>query len=188
MEAVKLESTITLWFTVTDSTGALVNADSTPTCNVFEDTTTTAILSPTVTQDATRTGHYYVSIPCTTANGFEDSKSYNVVVTCVVSTVTSAATIASFQCFTNSFDSVLVSDKTGFRLSADGVDDILDEVVEGSSTMRQYLKGIAAVLFGQSSGGGSATITFESPDTPGTNRVTATVDANGNRTAMTLNL
>lgn len=64
-------------------------------------------------------------------------------------------------------------------------DAVLDEVFEGSTTLRQALRVLYAVLAGKSSGGGTATITFrdiaDSKD-----RITATVDANGNRTAITL--
>ena len=79
-----------------------------------------------------------------------------------------------------------LTDKAGFSLSAAGVDDILDEVVEGGITLRQLTRIMAAALAGKSAGGGTATITFTGVDGT-TTRITATVDANGNRTAMTLN-
>jgi len=80
---------------------------------------------------------------------------------------------------------VATASKTGYQLSATGIDGILDEVVEGTYTMRQMLRLMAAVLVGESSGGGTATITFR--DTAdGTDRVVATVSAVGNRTAVTL--
>lgn len=78
-----------------------------------------------------------------------------------------------------------LTDKAGFSLSAAGIDSICDEVMEGTITMRQAMRLLVAVLGGKSSGGGTATLIFrDSGD--GTDRVTATVDANGNRTAMTL--
>lgn len=64
-------------------------------------------------------------------------------------------------------------------------DATLDEVVEGGYTMREYLQLMAAVLFGKSSGGGTATITFRDTG-DAVNRVVATVDANGNRTNVIL--
>jgi len=82
---------------------------------------------------------------------------------------------------------VKVADKTGYRLSATGVDDILDEAVEGSYTLRQLLRLMAAVLAGKSSGGGTTTITFRNLEDD-TNRVVATVDSSGNRTSVTLDL
>lgn len=79
------------------------------------------------------------------------------------------------------------NDKTGYRLSATGVDDVLDEVVEGSTTFRQMLRGFAAALLAKLSGGGTTTNTFRDiGDTK--NRITATVDSNGNRTAITTDL
>lgn len=80
-----------------------------------------------------------------------------------------------------------LTDKTGFSLSAGGIDAIWDEVIEGAYTGRQTLRLNLAVLAGKSSGGGTATLIFK--DTSGaTDRVTATVDANGNRTGMTLDV
>lgn len=72
-------------------------------------------------------------------------------------------------------------------LASDAVDEILDEVVEGTYTVRQLLKLFAAALFGKSSGGGTVTVVFR--DTGDTvNRITATCDTNGNRTAVTLSV
>jgi len=80
---------------------------------------------------------------------------------------------------------ITLSDKTGYRLSATGVDDILDEVVEGSYTLRQLVRIMASVLAGKAGGGGTTTITFTGVDGT-TTRVMATVDVSGNRTAVTL--
>lgn len=69
-------------------------------------------------------------------------------------------------------------------LAADAVDEFHDEVVEGSITLRQAVRLMLAALTGKSSGGGSGTITFRDvADTK--NRISATVDANRNRTAVT---
>ena len=70
-------------------------------------------------------------------------------------------------------------------MSSAAVDSILDDPVEGSYTMRQLLRLMAAALFGKASGGGTATITFR--DTGDTkDRITATVTSNGNRTTVVL--
>lgn len=64
-------------------------------------------------------------------------------------------------------------------------DAVADEVYEGALTLRHMMKIIMAVLAGKSSGGGTVTIKFR--DTGDTkDRVTATVEADGDRTAMTL--
>ena len=76
---------------------------------------------------------------------------------------------------------------TAAALSAAAIDEILDEAVDGSYTLRNAAKLIMAVLGSKSSGGGTAILKFRnSGDTA--DAVTATVDANGNRTAVTLNL
>lgn len=78
-----------------------------------------------------------------------------------------------------------VTTKTGYALSASGIDDILDEIVEGTLTMRQILRLALAALCGKSAGGGTVTLTFRD-NADGKDRITATVDAGGNRTAVTL--
>lgn len=76
-------------------------------------------------------------------------------------------------------------DGTGMESGA--VDAILDEVVEGSYTMRQFLRLFASALGAKVSGAATTTIVFR--DTGDTkDRITATVDEDGNRTAITLDL
>ncbi len=68
-------------------------------------------------------------------------------------------------------------------LAADAVDEIIDEVVEGTTTLRQATRLTLSTLTGKSSGGGTATVVFRDiGDTK--NRISATVDADGNRTAV----
>lgn len=80
--------------------------------------------------------------------------------------------------------------RDGYRLSATGVDDILDEVVEGSYTVRQYLRGFGSALLAKLSGmvaaAPSSPVFRDAPNTK--DRITATTDAAGNRTAVTLDL
>ena len=92
------EETIYVDFvTSSPTTGAAADADSIPTAEVFEDATDTAILAPTVTKRTGKTGTYRVPIACTAANGFEEGKSYNVLVSATVGTVAAKATIQTFQ-------------------------------------------------------------------------------------------
>jgi hypothetical protein len=79
-----------------------------------------------------------------------------------------------------------VTTKTGFALSAAGIDSIIDEVIEGTLTFRQGLRLMFAVLFGKSTGGGTASVQFRD-NADLINRVNATVDASGNRSGITLN-
>jgi hypothetical protein len=58
-----------------------------------------------------------------------------------------------------------------------------DEVIEGSMTARQLMRVMMAVLANKSDGGGTATIHMRDV-ADGKNRVTATVDASGNRTTV----
>lgn len=74
---------------------------------------------------------------------------------------------------------------SAMTLSSSGVDAILDEVVVGTYTMRQLLKVMSAALAGKETGGGTSTITFRGVDDT-TNVIVATVDTNGNRSAVTL--
>ncbi|KKM45259.1 hypothetical protein LCGC14_1560990 [marine sediment metagenome] len=70
-------------------------------------------------------------------------------------------------------------------LNADAVDKILDEVVEGTITVRQAFRILIAAVAGKTTGGGTVTASFRNIADDG-NRIVATVDVNGNRTAMTL--
>lgn len=82
---------------------------------------------------------------------------------------------------------VAAASKTGYRLSATGVDDILDEPVEASATVRQSLRLHNAVLGGKASGLETTAATFRDlGDTKDV--VVATVDGDGNRSAVTHDL
>jgi len=67
-------------------TGELTDADAAPAYRVYEDETGTAILTGNmaILDDANTTGFYSEQIACTTANGFEAGKSYNVYITATV--------------------------------------------------------------------------------------------------------
>jgi hypothetical protein len=70
------------------STGAAVDADSTPTFAVFEEATDTPILAAqNFTKRTSLTGNYRGTFTCSTANGFEVGKWYNVI---------SSATVGGF--------------------------------------------------------------------------------------------
>ena len=72
-------------------------------------------------------------------------------------------------------------------LAAGAVDEILDEVVEGTITMREVLRLVIATLGSKADGMGTTTGHFrDSADSK--NRVTVTQDASGNRSAITLDL
>lgn len=81
---------------------------------------------------------------------------------------------------------VVASDsKTGYILSNEGIDAILAEVIEGTITIRQALRLFLSVLAGKSAGGGTNTL-IHRDIADSKDRISATVDADGNRTAMEL--
>ncbi len=93
----KLADIITLDFTThLPTTGGVSDADALPTVEVFEDDTDTTLAGATVTKRVGKTGNYRVAVVATTANGFEVGKSYNVVVTAIVGTITAKAVVGSF--------------------------------------------------------------------------------------------
>lgn len=79
------------------------------------------------------------------------------------------------------------NDKTGYALSAAGVDAVLDDIIEGTHTLRAILRGYNAALLSKASGLATTTAIFRDIDDT-KDRITATVDADGNRTAITLDL
>ena len=78
-----------LTFTITThdpDTGVLTDADSAPAYRVYEEETSTAILTGSMAKldDTNTTGFYSEKIDCTAANGFETNKSYNIYITATV--------------------------------------------------------------------------------------------------------
>ena len=101
-----------------------------------------------------------------------------------------ARTLEAAAYFDVTSDGVIVTtnnDKTGMALSAAGVDAILDETIgDGTLTMRQTLQVCISALAGKLSGGGTATLTFRNV-ADDRSVITATVDGDDDRTAMTVN-
>lgn len=65
--------------------------------------------------------------------------------------------------------------------------DFADELVEGAITLRQAMRVMLAYLAGKASGGGTASITFRN-QADSLNRITMTVDEQGDRTNVALDL
>src|SRR5690606_3717553 len=75
---------------------------------------------------------------------------------------------------------------SGVLLSTSALGSIFDdEVIVGTYTARDLLKIMASALAGKLSGGGTTTMTFKSVD-GASDVIVASVDANGNRTSVTL--
>ncbi len=68
------------------NTGVLTDADAVPTYRVYEDETSTPILTGVLAklEDANTTGFYTELIACTIGNGFEDAKTYTIYIEATV--------------------------------------------------------------------------------------------------------
>ena len=104
-------------------------------------------------------------IACTSGNGFELGKSYTIYIEATVS--------GNLGGIAFSFTVISLADQ------------VFDEVVEGALKARQILRLLLAALAGKSSGGGTSSVAFRDV-ADSKNRVSATVDDDGNRTAVTL--
>jgi hypothetical protein len=161
-----------LTFTITchdPDTGVLTDADAPPSYRVYEDETGAAILNGNmaILDNANTTGFYSELINCTVGNGFEHGRSYNIYIEATVDGDTGGISY-------------------GFRALTEG-DDVWTATLEGAHTAEEMMRIFLAVLAGRSTGGGTNSISFRD-EADALNRVNATVDANGNRTAInTLN-
>jgi hypothetical protein len=72
-------------------------------------------------------------------------------------------------------------------LSTGAVDGILDEPVEGTVTLRQAMRVLLAVLAGKASGAPDGPIVYRDLNDTA-DRVSGTIDADGNRSAVTINV
>ena len=71
LQTYKIDDTIVKDFTTHNPvTGAVSDADVTPTCEVFEDANDTEILTPTCVKRTAKTGNYRVSIDLTGSTAF----------------------------------------------------------------------------------------------------------------------
>lgn len=78
------------------ATAALTDADALPAYRVYEELVATPILTGTMPKldDPGTTGFYAQTIACTSANGFEAGKNYNIYITAAVGGVTGGITYA----------------------------------------------------------------------------------------------
>lgn len=80
------------------TTGAVTDADSTPTWSIFEEDTDTAILAAqNFTKRTSLTGNYRGSATLSTANGFEVGKWYNVVASATVNSIAGKGVLMRFR-------------------------------------------------------------------------------------------
>lgn len=152
--------------------GVLTDADAAPSYRVYEDEVATPILTGAMAKldDGNTTGFYVETIACTAVNGFENGKTYTIYIEATVDSDTGGISF-SFKAWT------ALNDIT--------VADIIAGVTDGSYDLQEMMRIIFAVCAGKSSGGGTTALKFRNSG-DSKNRVSATVDANGNRTAVTL--
>ena len=84
---VTLGNNLTFSITTHDpDTGVLTDADAAPAYRIYGDETAVAILTGTmaILDNANTTGFYSEQVACTTANGFEVHKSYNIYIQATV--------------------------------------------------------------------------------------------------------
>lgn len=106
-----------------------------------------------------------------------------------VSSRAAASDLATVQADTDNIQTrlpaALESGRIAAALDATGVDAILDDAIEGSMTLRQAMRIVLAACANKLSGAATTTVTIRDlADTKA--RITATVDADGNRSAVTL--
>lgn len=121
-------------------TGAATDADAVPDYRVYEDETATPILtgSMALLDSANTVGFYTEQITLSAANGFEKGKSYTIYIVATVNSVT-ATTSHSFQ-IEAEVDANIVSDKTGYSLSAAGIQAIWDALTSALTTVNSVGK------------------------------------------------
>ena len=133
----KLETSVTFDFiTSSFSTGAAADADSTPSFEVFEDATDTALTLSTssIGKRTGKTGNYRATFTVAAADGFEAGKSYNVVASATVSSVAGKGVIGRFVAQARDIDSI--GAKTD-NLPSDPADD--SDIDAQLSTIAGYL-------------------------------------------------
>jgi len=98
--------------------------------------------------------------------------------------------VASFEAIRYATGSISGSFAPAVTLEAAGFSSYLldQEDVETGLTLRQALRLVTAATAGKISGGGTATITIRNAVADGVDRITAEVDTDGNRTAITYDL
>lgn len=158
-------------FPILDADGDLVTAAAALDSEVSKDGGTFADLTAEATEIATASGMYFLDLTATEMNA--DT------VAIIVKTTTTGAKTTPIVLYPAETGDITVN---ATAMSAGVVDQIIDDVVEGSLTLRQIVRIMLAALAGKTTGGG---LNFRNnADT--VNRIVATVDASNNRTAITL--
>lgn len=176
----KIDDALTFYANTTRvDTGAATDADSAPTYRVYEDETGTAILngSMALLDSSNTAGFYSEQITLSAANGFEKGKCYAIYIQATVNSIV-GATHRTFQI---QAEVAVASYNTGLTPLQAGT------VVEGTTTVVQSLR-LNNAAQGAKLSGAATTNVIVRDLADSKNRIDATVDADGNRTAVTLDL
>lgn len=121
--------------TIRVDTGNATDADSAPAYRVYEDETSTPILTGTMAllDSANTAGFYSEQITLSAANGFEKGKSYNIYISATVNSI-AGATSKNLQ-IEAEVDANIVSDKTSYALSTAGIQAIWDALTSALTTV-----------------------------------------------------
>ena len=188
------------------ATGVPTALAGSPTLEIYENDSTSPIVEGAsklvLTQNLNSiNGFNLATITATTGNGFEAGKSYHIIVktgtvggTSIVGEVIGRFTLqasAAAADLANGTDGLgalntAINDKTGYALSAAGVTAIWAEVMTGTVTAVQAMRGFIAALLGKASGLPTAPKYRNVADSK--NVIDATTDTDGNRTTVTLDL
>jgi len=100
------------------------------------------------------------------------------------------AGVAAFEAIRYATGSMSGSFSSAVVLEAQGFSDYLldQQDIETGLTLRQALRLVTAATAGKISGGGTATVTIRNAVADGADRIVATVDTDGNRSAITYDL
>ena len=160
------------------ATGTASDADSPPAYRVYENETPTPVLtgSMALLDGGNTDGFYSEQVALSAANGFEAGKCYSIYISATVGGV-AGATHRTFQ-----MQAVPTANQ-----NADALLDRSDGVKSGL-TPRNALRLIAAAAAGKLSGAATPTNVIRNAVADSKNRISATVDADGNRTAISYDL
>lgn len=168
------------------STGAAADVDGTdvPAYRVYKDETGTAILTGDMTKldDANTLGFYSEQLTLSAANGFENGKSYTIYISATVNSI--EGTIS------HSFTVGILQRSNVIEIEGTDATDQLSTTLMAAGdvdgyTLEETLKLCLAALAGKLSGADTTTVTIRAADDSKA-RITATVDSDGNRSAVTL--
>jgi hypothetical protein len=158
------------FITSAPSSGAAADADGTPTVEVFENATSTPILSPTATKRTSKTGDYVVTVACTTENGFEVGKSYNVIASATVGGVPAKCVVDRLLIREYSVDGVNLTHANGSAITNSdgtaqgGASGYIILAADSSDTANYYQWSIIRIIGGTGQGQ-ARVITFYDEET-----------------------